>query len=383
MFLARAKHNAKVLVGGQLERILFKQYLAGQGPGGRLISVFSDTASRLGVEPSIVVDQPIPVPKAAPPQFSSHREIDAHYRNALLSWDPVATNKAGLFLAPNVVVSFPTGMHRIGDHILKEVISTPFMPTYPLLANPKYYFGLELMPFKRKRVGAEGILLSMPKHHNFFHWLIEFLPRLALYDRCPHLKDVPLIMPKSSPKFIVESLKLTGYLHRTIFLDDGTYKFEKLYLLSMLSANDAISWLNEKFQTGQCPPVKPKRIYISRADAKIRFVSNELQLQDTLLKFGFTTLEMSKLSLGEQISVFRTAECIIGPHGAAFTNLAFAQPGSTFIEFFSKGNIHTSYNRISGIRQLKYGFIVGEPTAMGGFSIDPAELRTILSQALC
>jgi capsular polysaccharide biosynthesis protein len=273
-------------------------------------------------------------------------------------------------------------MHRIGDHILKEVISTPFMPTYPLLANPKYYFGLESMSFKRKRAGAEGILLSMPKHRNFFHWLIEFLPRLVLYDRCPHLKSVPLIMPKSSPGFIVESLKLTGYIPRTIFLDDGTYKFEKLYLLSMLSANDAISWLNEKFQTGQCSPVTPKRVYISRADAKIRFVSNESELQDTLLKFGFTTLVMSKLSLAEQISVFRAAECIIGPHGAAFTNLAFAQPGSTFIEFFSKGNIHTSYNRISGIRKLKYGFIVGEPTAMGGFSINPAQLRAVLAQAL-
>lgn len=382
MFFARAKHNAKVLVGGQLERILFKQYLAGQGPGGRLISVFSDTASRIGVEPNLVVDQAIPVPKAAPPEFSSDGETDAHYRNALLSWDPVATERAGLFLARNAVVSLPTSMHRVGDHILKEVISTPFMPTYPLLANPKYYFGLESMAFKRKRVGAEGILLSMPKHHNFFHWLIEFLPRLALYDRCPYLKNVPLIMPKSSPRFIVDSLRLTGYLPRTIFLDDGTYKFEKLYLLSMMSANDAISWLNEKFQARQCPSVTPKRVYISRSDAKIRFVSNESQLQDTLIKFGFTAMEMSKLSLAEQIGVFRAAECVIGPHGAAFTNLAFAQPGSTFIEFFSKGNIHTSYNRISGVRKLRYGFIVGEPTVMGGFSINPAELRTVLSQAL-
>jgi capsular polysaccharide biosynthesis protein len=144
----------------------------------------------------------------------------------------------------------------------------------------------------------------------------------------------------------------------------------------------AVNWLNKKFQHAPSTLIGSKRIYVSRRDAKIRFVSNESQLGDVLTEFGFETLVMSDLSLADQINVFRTAESVIGPHGAGFANLAFSKPGATIIEFFSRGHYGAYYNRIAGIRQLKYGFLVGEPSRVGGFSIDPNHLRAILSQAL-
>ena len=243
------------------------------------------------------------------------------------------------------------------------------------------------MRFKKRQPMDEGVLLSMPWHHNFYHWMIEMLPRLISYDRCPSLQNVPLIVPKSAPKFVAESLRLTGYLPKTVFLDNGTYRFKTLHMLSKLAPTtevspDAVGWLNEKVKVSPSGSVLPKRFYVSRRDAKIRFVSNETQLANTLSEFGFETLTMSKLSLADQIDLFRTAEYIIGPHGAAFTNLAFAKPGATFIEFFSKGHYSPSFNRFSAIRQLKYGFLIGEPTTMGGFAIEPNHLKEILAQAL-
>ena len=125
-----------------------------------------------------------------------------------------------------------------------------------------------------------------------------------------------------------------------------------------------------------------EKLYISRSDAKIRFVSNEPQLADVLNDFGFKTIVMSGLSIPDQISLFRNAAYIIGPHGAAFASLVFAKPGATFIEFFSKGQLPTCFNRISGDRGLKYGFLVGDPTRMGGFDINPDHLRAIFVQAV-
>ena len=72
----------------------------------------------------------------------------------------------------------------------------------------------------------EGILLSMPFYHNFYHWLIEILPGLSSYDRCPSLHHVPLIVPNSAPRFVAETLRLTGYLSKTVFLENGTYKLK-------------------------------------------------------------------------------------------------------------------------------------------------------------
>ena len=91
---------------------------------------------------------------------------------------------------------------------------------------------------------------------------------------------------------------------------------------------------------------------------------------------------MSDLSLADQISIFRNAECIIGPHGAAFANLVFTRPTSIFIEFYSRGHYAPCFNRLANARMLKSGFLVGEPTEIGGFSIDPMHLRAILNQAL-
>jgi hypothetical protein len=375
----RLKHHVKILIGSQMERLLSKQYSRGHGPVSQLISAFSDNAGRFGVETDIVV-APVPVIKLAPEYFWDG-EIETEYQNRMLSGDDL-TNSAGVFSAANVEISFPTGMHQVKDHILQEAMPAPFV-----LTNPKYYYGLRSMHFRWKRSRGEGVLLSMPWHHNFYHWMIEILPRLISYDRCPRIQNVPLIMPHSAPRFVAESLRLAGYLPKTVFLRNGVYRFDKLHLLSILGrtaevSTDAINWLNEKFVAVQSALIAPKRVYVSRRDANIRFVSNEPQLADVLLEFGFKTIVMSDLSLADQINVFRNAECIIGPHGAAFANLAFAKQGSIFIEWFSKGHFNFCFNRLSGIRKLKYGFLVGEPTGMGGFSINPGQLRAILSRAL-
>jgi len=377
--IAHLRHQIKLFGGRQVGRYLSNHYARGKGPAARLISVFSDEAKKIGVEANIIT-APTPAKKLVP-QYSLDGQVEREYRRLLLSGDDL-TCTAGIFSAKNVDVSFPTGMHQIGDRILKEAMLVPY-----LLTNPKYYYGLESMRFKRRQQMDEGILLSMPFHHNFYHWMIEILPRLVSYDRAPYLQPVPLIVPRSSPPFVAESLRLAGYHSKTLFLEDGVYRFKTLHMLSVLSpmmevSVDAIRWLNEKFADIPCVRNMQKRIYVSRRDAKIRFVSNELQLEDLLSEFGFETLVMADLSLPNQIKAFQEAQCIIGPHGGAFANLAFSQPGTTFIEFFSKGHYAVCFNRISSIQKLKYGFLIGEPTAIGGFAINPDDLRALLSQAL-
>jgi len=379
LFAARLRHATKVFVGNQIERFIRARYIRGKGPANRLISGFSAEARTIGVEAKILV-RPVPVKKSTP-DFCLNGEIETEYRRLLLSGENLTYN-AGIFSVKDVDVLFPTSIHLVGNHILKEVMPSPY-----LLTNPKYYYGLQSIRFRQKRPMSEGILLSTPWHHNFYHWMIEILPRLISYDRCSSLQYVPIIVPKSAPRFVAESLKLAGYLSKVIFLDDGVYRFNTLHMLSMLSPSmdvsaDAVDWLNKKFADAPSTPTAPKRVYVSRRDAKIRFVSNECDLTRTLSEFGFETIVMSDLSLADQISIFRNAECIIGPHGAAFANLVFTRPTSIFIEFYSRGHYAPCFNRLANARMLKSGFLVGEPTEIGGFSIDPMHLRAILNQAL-
>jgi hypothetical protein len=98
-----------------------------------------------------------------PPQYFLDGRIETECRDCLRSGSDF-TRSAGVSSAQNVDVSLPTGMHQIGKHVLREAMPTPY-----LLTNPKYYFALEAMRFRRKRSIDEGVLLAMPWGHNFYH----------------------------------------------------------------------------------------------------------------------------------------------------------------------------------------------------------------------
>jgi hypothetical protein len=286
---------------------------------------------------------------------------------------------AGVISARNVDVSLPLGLHMCQGNVFNEALTSE-----AIFTNPKYVLGIETIPFRRKKQQGEGVLLASPWHHNFFHWMLEILPRLSLLDQAEHLRHLPLILPRSAPGFVKTSLELTGYLDRVHFMEDGVYRFEKLHLLSRLCPRvvispRAIAWLNQNFPAQEVRP--RRRLYISRADASIRYVTNEAEVQSVLTEFGFETIVMSQYSLAEQVQLFREAEVVVGPHGAAFSHTAFMQEGTTFIELFQAGHNNPCFYRIANLRNLKYGFMVN-PVEGLGLRVDTARLYDILEQAL-
>ena len=69
-----------------------------------------------------------------------------------------------------------------------------------------------------------------------------------------------------------------------------------------------------------------KRIFLCRKEKRRRY--NEDEVFECLAKFGFEKVYMGDLSFDEQLIVIRQAEWIVGPTGAAWTNLIFSQPGA-------------------------------------------------------
>jgi Glycosyltransferase 61 len=78
----------------------------------------------------------------------------------------------------------------------------------------------------------------------------------------------------------------------------------------------------------------PKRIYISRNDARLRRVSNEDRLMAILESRGFTRVTLGGMPMARQVQHFRQAEAIVAPHGAGLAHLAWCKPGTKAIEFF-------------------------------------------------
>lgn len=194
------------------------------------------------------------------------------------------------------------------------------------------------------------LAMTASNQHLYFHWLIDCLPRLLrLRDK---LDPSTLIYADQSRPFQREGLALIGIPADRI-IDAGRvpalttrrlivpcHQFTRGYLLP--------GWAVEALR-GLVAPARAalpagaqghgKRLYISRQDAAHRHVVNEDELFALLSGYGFRMLQLSHLSLAEQIVAFADAEIVVAPNGSGLGNLVFSPPGTRFVELLPCANI--------------------------------------------
>lgn len=88
----------------------------------------------------------------------------------------------------------------------------------------------------------------------------------------------------------------------------------------------------------------PKRIYISRNDARLRRVRNEEQICAILEARGFQRVTLGGMPIAQQVQLFRQADAVAAPHGAGLAHTAWCKPGTKIIEFFPG---------LDGVRKVK------------------------------
>ncbi len=129
------------------------------------------------------------------------------------------------------------------------------------------------------------------------------------------------------------------------------------------------------------PPAGPGgKLYLSREGAAIRRVVNEPAIEAMLSRYGFESIETGSMPFSRQAELFRSADIIVAPHGAALANLMFCRPGTRILSFSPAGYFDDCYLRMSKAMELDYHWIFGGP---GDFpkrnhEMDPGELEAAL-----
>ena len=75
---------------------------------------------------------------------------------------------------------------------------------------------------------------------------------------------------------------------------------------------------------------------------------------DYLSKNDFKSYQISKLDFFEQIYLFKNAKIIIGPHGAAFTNIIFSNPGLKIVELIPRTHSSIKCEKFSNLLNFNY-----------------------------
>ncbi|MFM2337670.1 MAG: hypothetical protein RL115_863 [Bacteroidota bacterium] len=176
--------------------------------------------------------------------------------------------------------------------------------------------------------------------NGYYHWVTEVWKKLILFNT--ELQSGTVLISKHSPKYIKETLQLFGINH--IYEYEGNCFVSKLSIISNAAVRSPNKFEIESIRSffriddKQGTEIKYHKIYVSRRSARFRKVINESEVEDYMSANGFVCLELEKMSIEQQIHIFKTCKTVVSIHGAGLVNCIFMPIGSTVIELSSGVN---------------------------------------------
>lgn len=194
----------------------------------------------------------------------------------------------------------------------------------------------------------------------YYHWLCDLLVRIYLAKK--HInKNFKIVIPTSyyNNNYCLSSLKMIGVSNEEIITVDKNeaIKSEEVFFISsiiggglsettydplILELRETIldymkSNHNLNFTLG-------KRIFISRSRQKKRIIINQNEVDELLLNYGFSSVNMEDFSFEQGISIIYNADIVVSQCGSNLTNIMFAKSGTKVLELYPK----KEYGDISG-----------------------------------
>ncbi len=323
-----------------------------------------------------------PLPQGQPkdhPQFAAHRREN---------------------IEPGIVATVRNG--RVLDHYAAVVTEDD-----TLLFDLSPYYGARRPTqhpvFLRRRFpevsvvpGSVGVLTTRGSD-NYYHFLTDVLPRVELLRRAG--AEPESFVVNRTARFqrdFLDQLGLTA--DRCLGSDKYPHLRADQLVVSSLPDDNLktprwiVPWLRAQFlpDTVDRPH---RRLYVTRGDKRhTRRVENEAALLAALAPLGFEIVDPGAMAPTAQVRTFAEAECVVGPHGAGLTNLAFAPPGAVVVELFARDYVNECFWALaSTVEGVRYRYVVGDGTpsrsrqnrgVASDITVDPRRVVALLGELL-
>ncbi|MCW2496263.1 MAG: hypothetical protein JWQ77_2187 [Jatrophihabitans sp.] len=235
---------------------------------------------------------------------------------------------------------------------------------------------------------------------NYYHYLIDVLPRLAVLAQVPEIEAPERWYATANQRFqrelldrfgITEERRIDAYANPHVRADVLVVPAPPS--MTVINPPWVVPFLRETLLATPIARIPGQGLYLTRGGtANNRQVTNEAEVVEFLAAKGFRSVDPGKLTVAEQIEAFASATCIVGAHGAAFGNLVFASPGSTVIELFPAGAALPDFWKLSsGVEGLRYRYLCGSGPVKGrsraqmlvrDITVDLRNLGVMVDQAL-
>lgn len=190
----------------------------------------------------------------------------------------------------------------------------------------------------------EGFFLAGNGSWNWFHFLIEILPKLLLVqpkntkvllvndivNEIPSMHRLLEVMNKDNFEIKYLSRNKTYQVKKLYYINDFNHtqfnRFDNIIKAEGTYYNvEMIKMLSDKILS-QIKPISnlPTHFFLFRKNTH-RVSKNQDEIADYLKTKGFSLVCMEELTVEEQISYFKNAKFIIGITGAAWANIIFCR----------------------------------------------------------
>lgn len=207
--------------------------------------------------------------------------------------------------------------------------------------------------------------------YNYYHWMLEILPRLASLEAAyepAELDGIPLLVDQSpmlTPQ-LVETLAAACPGRRVEILPrHRSRRVRRLILPSQLVwlppdlghglemeagdtlvAPEAIAFLRERFLPVRSLPATPMRRIFIMKEGSTR-LSNAADLEPVCEALGLERVRPEGLTFAEQVGIFSEADLIVMEGGAGVANVAFAHPGATVLVLVGDHGDHSFFAQVA------------------------------------
>ncbi|MGE0600064.1 MAG: DUF563 domain-containing protein [Dehalococcoidia bacterium] len=177
---------------------------------------------------------------------------------------------------------------------------------------------------------ARSLLSPWPE--NYFHFLVDVLPKLAIMNRSSVDETTPILVSAhlAKQKYFHEAV-IQGDLSSLHFVSpkEGTYvALDELFLAQTSIFDkgltcDVLRLLNAPARTA----IPAKRVFLNRRPEYGRCLDNFNDISEILTKLNFTMLYTEDMTLSEQMTLLSETRFLVGIHGAGLANMIFAANG--------------------------------------------------------
>ena len=210
----------------------------------------------------------------------------------------------------------------------------------------------ELVLLKRVRPVRrlpEALFIGTRAPYNWYHWIANVLPALHVANEGNIPRHVPLILPDEVGNFpqMMESLSVFLDAREIVWISqDQVVQVDDLYWadspvydapfsrdqserLPLTLHGEAMAGYRRKI-LDSCASIRDsssssKKVFLARSPGAAR-PYNSAQVEGWVQELGFTLCLIDQLTFPEQVDLFRRATHVVGPTGAAWSGIIFAQP---------------------------------------------------------